>query len=60
MSGVENQPPAEDNLNEEEQPPPPPPKIELTMEMISQGLSQLTRNFDGTSFTYGKFIAEVA
>jgi hypothetical protein len=57
MSEVENQTPAEDNLKEEE--PPPPPKIELTMEMISQGFSQLTRSFTGASFVYGKFIAEV-
>lgn len=55
----ENPDPKENPDANEEEPPAPPPKIQPTPEMLTQGLSQLTRNFDGTSFTYGKFIAEV-
>ena len=50
--------PAKENAPAEEVPPPPPPKIKLTPDMILQGLSQLGRTFDGTSFSYGKLVVE--
>ncbi len=55
----ENPDPTQEKQPGEEPPPPPPPKIKLTPDMVSQGVSQLGKTFDGAGYSYTKLVVEV-